>query len=315
MTSLYIDRKNVEVRLDGDAIAFYEKNVRVGTVPIAPLKRIIFHGSNTIETSLLGKLGAKGIGVIILSGRKSLPTLLMPCPHNDASRRVIQYQYSLDKTFCLGFSKGIVLKKAQEQINLLKKLLNDRSYPIHGVVKAIKHMEQGLNQIQDADSIDSLRGYEGHIANEYFSGLIHLVPASLNFTGRNRRPPRDPLNAIFSLGYTLLYSEAALTLYASGLDPYIGFYHDLNFGRQSLACDVMEPIRPIFDEFALKLFHEKILRSESFSSTEQGCFLGKAGRSKFYIAYEAEAEKFRKLLAEHIAEMIQIFRKTNEVTS
>jgi len=120
----------------------------------------------------------------------------------------------------------------------------------------------------------------------------------LNFHGRNRQPPRDPVNAVLSLTYTLLHAEAVLALYGTGLDPFIGFYHALNFGRESLACDLMEALRPQADRFVLALFRQETLTSDDFSKTDGACLLGKAGRSRYYAAYESQAESFRRQLSE-----------------
>ncbi|MDR2503674.1 MAG: CRISPR-associated endonuclease Cas1, partial [Deltaproteobacteria bacterium] len=94
MSSLYVDRRGVELRLDGGAIAFYENSERVGTVPLAPLERIFLRGDVILRSSLLGKLGEKNIGLITLSGRRADPTLMLARPHNDAARRVAQYHLS-----------------------------------------------------------------------------------------------------------------------------------------------------------------------------------------------------------------------------
>ncbi len=146
-------------------------------------------------------------------------------------------------------------------------------------------------------------GVEGAAAAAYFEGLAAIAPPRLKFSQRNRRPPRDPLNALLSLGYTLLHSEAVLALYGAGLDPFIGFYHQLDFGRESLACDVVEPLRVEIDQFALDLFRRETLRVEDFSTTESGCLLGKNGRAKFYAAWETLAEKLRKKLSEQVDDM------------
>ncbi len=309
MSSLYVDRKNVELRLSGEAIVFYENETRIGSVPIAPIDRVIFYGNNKVDTSLLGKLGEKGIGVVVLSGRKAQPTMLMAKPHNDAARRVKQYQFSLKEDFCLAFTRSIIDKKVGNQLAVLQQIAKEHLFPVFELNKAIEHIKKSQVQINSLQTIDSLRGLEGHIASEYFSGLGAVLPNSLNFVGRNRRPPRDPFNAVLSLGYTLLHSEAVVAVYASGLDPYVGFYHKLDFGRESLACDVIEPIRPLFDYFARQLFKNQVLRPEHFSTTEEGCFMGKVARSKFYEAYDVEAERFRKELNDLIADLSRNFRQ------
>jgi hypothetical protein len=108
---------------------------------------------------------------------------------------------------------------------------------------------------------------------------------------------------MLSLGYTLLHAEAVLALYGAGLDPFIGFYHALDFGRESLACDLVEPLRVEVDRHALMLFRSEKLRPEDFSTTESGCLLGKAGRARFYGEWEPLAARLRKLLAESVADV------------
>ena len=108
---------------------------------------------------------------------------------------------------------------------------------------------------------------------------------------------------MLSLGYTLLHAEAVLALYGAGLDPFIGFDHALDFGRESLACDLVEPLRVEVDQHALMLFRSEKLRPEDFSSTQSGCLLGKAGRARFYAEWEALAARLRKLLAESVSDV------------
>ena len=100
-----------------------------------------------------------------------------------------------------------------------------------------------------------------------------------------------------------MHAEAALALYGAGLDPFIGFYHCLDFGRESLACDVMEALRPQADRFALMLFREGTLASGDFTNTESGCLLGKAGRGRYYAAYETRAENFRRELEQTVRDI------------
>ena len=143
-----------------------------------------------------------------------------------------------------------------------------------------------LHRVNGAEEIERIRGIEGAMANDYFQTLATFLPPSLNFSGRNKRPPKDPYNVILSLGYTLLHAEWVRQSYLMGLDPYIGFFHQPTIGRESLACDLMEPLRPHYDAFALKLFKEQILRVDHFTYKANACLLGKAGRLKFYEAFE-----------------------------
>lgn len=304
MTSLYVDRRGIELEVDGEALVFRENGLRTGTVPMAPLSRVFLRGDVRLQSSVLGKLGERGIGVIVLSGRKAEPTMLLARPHNDAARRVAQYQLSGDTAFCLAFARALVLDKASAQrayALTLREIALEHRYELTLVLRTL---DQILLRIMQMPTIAALRGIEGAASAAHFKGIAAIAAPRLNFTQRNRRPPRDPLNAVLSLGYTLLHTEAVLALYGAGLDPFIGFYHQLDFGRESLACDLVEPIRVEVDSFALQLFRKEILRPEFFSTSENGCFMNKSGRAAFYGEWESLAERLRKILADQTAKLM-----------
>lgn len=304
MSSLYIDKKGIELEADGEALVFRENGVRIGTVPLAPLSRVFLRGDVRLQSSLLGKLGERGIGVIILSGRKAEPTLLMARPHNDAAKRLAQYQASQDTQFCLEFARNVVNKKIASQNAYLSKRREQDFQHRYELTLALRKLETAAIELKQKSSIAALRGAEGAAAAGYFQGIAAIAPPRLKFHQRNRRPPRDPLNAMMSLGYTLLHSEAVLSLYGAGLDPFIGFYHQIDFGRESLACDIVEPLRVEIDKFCLEQFKQETIRVEDFTNTESGCILGKNGRSKFYVAWEGMLEKIRKQLDIEITNLI-----------
>ena len=296
MSSLYIDRKDVEIRSDGGAIVFYENNERIGTVPTAPIDRIIIKGNATITTKVLGEIGKNGIGIIILSGYQNTPSLFFPAPHNDVTRRISQCVLSQDREFCRLFSVALVREKIEKQAELLDYVFQD--HPQAGIEfnRRRDWVHQDANRVFDKISLDELRGIEGHAAAAYFQALSCVLKDSLNFTGRNKRPPTDPFNAVLSLTYTLFIAESALAIYGAGLDPFVGFLHAADFARYSFACDLVEPFRATADKFAMQLFKEYTLRPEDFSTTEKGCLMGKAARTRFYPAYEKAAASWRPLI-------------------
>ena len=303
MTSLYVDRRGVTLKADGEALVFYEGGERVGTVPLSPLSRVFLRGDVTLSSSLLGKLGERGIGVVVLSGRKAEPTMLLGRPHNDAARRVAQYRDSRDTEFCLRFARTVVAAKLRSQSAFLAERRDEEPRSRYLLTLCLRRLEAALAAVDQQASIASLRGLEGAGAAAYFEGYADLLPERLKFSVRNRRPPKDPVNAALSLGYTLLHAEAVLALYSSGFDPFIGFYHALDFGRESLACDVVESLRVEVDRHLLGLFRAETLRAEDFSKLDGGCWLGKAGRARFYAEWEPLAERLRKRLAESIADL------------
>lgn len=293
MSSLFVDRRNVHLELESGAIVFRENDERIGTVPIAPLTRVFLRGEVHLSASLLGKLGEHGVGVVVLSGRQGNPSLLLARAHNDAVRRVEQVRKSMDAGFCLDFSRTLIETKISRQIEWFDDLRDVDMQARYALTHAMNLLKDHSSRVGKAQNLSSLRGIEGSAAHVYFDGLKAVVPDSLHFRSRNRRPPRDPFNALLSLTYTLAHAETAIALHGAGLDPYVGFYHQLDFGRESLASDLLECVRPLADRFCLRLFRNQTLTADHFRTSDSGCLLGKAGRSHFYMAYEEYSEVLR----------------------
>ncbi len=312
MTSLFIDRRGVELELDGEAIVFREGGQRIGTVPVAPLTRVFLRGDVRLSAALLGKLGEAGIGVVVLSGRRGKPSLLLARPHNDAARRVAQIKRSLDDGLSLAIARELIERKIARQIEWFDELRAADMNARYELTRAAKMLDEHRVKISEQQSAATLRGLEGSAAARYFDGLKAVVPESLKFSARNRRPPKDPFNAVLSLTYTLLNAELAIALYGVGFDPYVGFYHRLDFGRESLASDLLEPLRPLADRFALRLFRKQALTKDHFSNNEAGCFLGKAGRAHYYAAYEEASESLRAGVNDKVERLIECFDTTAE---
>ncbi len=286
MSTLYIDRKNVELRLDGKTIACYENNERTGTIPLTLLERIVLKGDVTLHANLLGKLGENGTGIVCLSGRKNEVSLMVPRPHHDAERRITQYHLSTNPAHCTAFAQQIIDMKISRQVNLLDEMRQRHPESRYKLTFCIRHLDNALLALRKQPDIPAIRGIEGNAAAHYFAGLAAILPERLHFSGRNRRPPKDPFNAAISLGYTLLFSKTVIALYSAGLDPFVGFYHALDFGRESLACDLVEPFRAEIDRFVLNLFSQETLRPEDFKVVDDACLMNKTARIAFYRQYE-----------------------------
>jgi CRISPR-associated protein Cas1 len=140
--------------------------------------------------------------------------------------------------------------------------------------------------------MDSLLGIEGQAARfyfEHFNGCLKASDATgcFDFEGRNRRPPRDPVNALLSLAYAMLAKDLAVVANAVGFDPMYGFFHQPRFGRPALALDLMEEFRPLIaDSTVLFLINNKVVRPEDFIIHNGSCALTDGGRAKFFTAYE-----------------------------
>jgi CRISPR-associated protein Cas1 len=195
----------------------------------------------------------------------------------------------------LALARRLIAGKLAAQIRLLgtaQAQRPDARKPLHDGINSIRCL---LPKLAAADR-DALLGLEGAGAAAHYAALTALFPPSLNFAGRNRRPPRDPVNACLSLGYTLLHFEAVRAAYGAGLDPLLGFYHEPAYGRESLACDLIEPLRPRLDGWVWGLFRERRLRAEDFVADKGACLLAKGGRQTFYAGYEYWVPPLRRYL-------------------
>jgi len=290
MGILYIDRKNLEIKIIGNALKFYINGRQEGSVPLSPLDKVVIIGNLKFETSVLHKLAQKNISVIFLSGRRlTFRCALHGRLHNNGLLRLKQYEKS-QSLFALFFAIELIKNKLQKQVILLSELRTSCTNHSFKIKSSISSIEEIIKKLDKQDNIDSLRGLEGGAANRYFKALSFVLPNSLNFKGRVKRPPGDPVNALLSLGYTMLHFEMVREIEVIGLDPVIGFYHCFEYGRESLACDLVEPFRPDIDRFVLNIFREKIFKKNDFFESNEngskGYYLKKNKRKQYFDKYE-----------------------------
>jgi CRISP-associated protein Cas1 len=297
MGTLYIDRKNVELRRDGACMSLYEQGERSGSIPFSQLERVVIFSHAILDTGVLGALAEHGVSLVTLSARRPERTAqLFGRTHNAAVRRIAQYRLCLDADWRARWSAILVKRKLQGQRALLVKAMAVRPDVRYALFAAIEQINERIASLACQSGRDSIRGVEGAGASAYFKGYCALFATELDFTGRNRRPPKDPVNSCLSLAYTLAHADAVIACHAAGLDPLIGFYHDLSFARESLACDLVEPLRPRVDAWVWDLFRNRTLRSDHFTLDKGACLLGKAGRQHFFTAWEGYVPQLRRRL-------------------
>jgi CRISPR-associated protein Cas1 len=163
--------------------------------------------------------------------------------------------------------------------------------------EALSSINNALFELEKADSLASLLGYEGLIARFYFKEFASLLKGgkyttSWDFEARNRRPPKDPVNAMLSFAYSLLAKECACALFAEGLDPYWGFYHQPRHGRPALALDIMEPLRPLVaDSAVITAINTSMVRDSDFEINPSGCAMSDRARKALLKAYEGRLDQ------------------------
>jgi len=174
-------------------------------------------------------------------------------------------QYTLldDPRFGIALARSIVAGKLSNMVTLLMRIKRSRKIPKAGAIA--REIQDLMPKLAVADSIDSVRGYEGRGSALYFKGFRYGFVEDMGFSKRVRRPPTDPVNSVLSLTYTFLMNRVYSAVRVAGLDPYPGFLHSVDYGRYSLVLDLMEEFRTIIaDILTLSLFNLKILQKEDF---------------------------------------------------
>lgn len=296
MSTLYLDRQDLQVSLQGRHLRLRVPPAASSTVPLTALQRMIVLGRVELDSSVLGALAEAGVAVVFVGGRSLRRRgLLLGAGGQDASRRLDQYRASINPQARASIARSLLLGKLTAQTQGVAEMLLTRPDQRMVLTKrqaSIQRITQTLNSAESG----GLLGLEGAAARAWYEALAAVLPDALDFSGRNRRPPRDPFNSVLSLAYTLIHSDAVAIAWSVGLDPMIGFLHEPLHGRESLACDLIEPLRPRIDLALWRVMAVRQLRLEHFSNGENGCYLTKTGRSHFYPLWESLAPPWRRYL-------------------
>ena len=313
MSTLYIDRKDIELRYSGGVIEVHEPGGRRGSIPLAGLERVILHGPVKLSTSVIGALVKGGASVGLVGGRRS--RYLATCVgglHNDVQRRLGQFDAFRCEATRQQWAQEIVRAKLAAQLRLLRKALAARPDQRHALFRGSRRIEDALERLTSATqpfALPTLLGIEGAAAAAYFAAYASLFPPSLGFRARRHRPPPDPVNACLSFAYTLLHYEAVSVAYEVGLDPLLGLYHEPSFGRASFAADAIEPFRPHVDAWVWDLFRKRVFTDRGFRAEGRAVLLGKQARARFYQHFNPLCDALRRLLRRQVQGAAREFQR------
>lgn len=293
--TVYVDRKFIKLTSEKKQLIFHTEAGQVSSLPFRLIDRLIIQGHCLIDTYLLGKLSENNITTVLFSNlRAQQMAVINGLRHNDASIHIKQYRFHQNNALTLKASKQLIKAKIVRQYRLLKQL--QERYPQHRKIffDSLNSLSLQRQSVDTASDKAQLLGIEGYAARQYFSAFTRVFSEQLNFNSRQKRPPRDPVNAMLSLSYTIFSARCTQALNCVGLDPYLGFYHQISYSRQSLSMDMIEPWRPLIDRFVYTLFNDKIIQADFFEHQGMACLLNKAGRSLFYPAFEHQMKTWQK---------------------
>lgn len=311
MPPLYITEQNSIIRKTSDRL-IVEKNKEVLLeVPCLKVDTVLIYGNVQVTTQALAEMLDHGIELAILSLSGQLRGQLTPPKAKNMPLRMRQYEVSQSEDFCLRMAREFVRAKIENQAAVLRRLRNH--HPEAVPKTAFETLDRLAAGTETMAPLDALLGLEGSAAADYFGALGAVVPPAFGFDGRNRRPPRDPFNALLSFGYVLVGNELQSLLDGMGFDPYLGFYHQVHYGRPSLALDLLEELRaPLVDRFALALLNRRVFQMSDFTDEpERGVRLHREALKRFFPLYEKELTSPLQIEGESLS-FRQIFRRQAE---
>ena len=266
MNSLYVIEPGSFMKIRGETLRIEKDGTLIQEIPAAHLKRLTLAGRCSMTGAVLDFLIERRIETVFmtLSGRFRARLLLDAPGH--VRLRQLQYNKLSDPKFCKSTASIIVRNKIGNQRALLmKRGGGKRNSRIAKLCVQLKALEKRAGI---PGELNELRGIEGIASRTFYQGYATLIKnPSFSFTGRNRRPPKDPVNALLSFVYTLFTNEVSNAIKASGLDPYLGALHEPASGRPSLACDMVEEWRALAESFVLTIINKRMVVPEDFIKT------------------------------------------------
>lgn len=263
MDSLYVLESGSYIRKEGESLRIVRDGVVVDTIPAANLSRLTLAGRSSISGAVLDFLIQKRIDTVFmtLDGRFRARLLLDEAGH--VGLRQQQYLRLAEPAYSLKTASSIVGEKLENQARLLFRRAGQ--FNISELRNAAVQIKALKERVKKVENLDELRGVEGY-GSRLFYGVFGLLIRNdkFSFSGRNRRPPRDPVNGMLSFVYTLFTNEVLNGLKSCGLDPYLGSLHEIASGRPSLACDLVEEWRVVAERLVLALINRKVVSPEDF---------------------------------------------------
>lgn len=276
MNTLYVTTQGIYLHREGETLVAEREQKVVMRLPIHTLQSVVCFGNVLASPFLLGLCAERGVHVSFLTENGRPLALVDGGRSGNVLLRVAQVRAADDLARSSGISRNMVIGKVLNARTVLQRRLRD-----HGTDEvcenAVVRLANVVQRLRRADTTDEVRGLEGEAAAYYFGVFNSLLVAQTEdfcIHDRNRRPPRDPMNALLSFLYVLLANDCVGALKSVGLDFQIGFLHALRPGRASLALDLMEEFRAFFaDRLALSLVNRGQVRRKDFVFSESGAVM------------------------------------------
>lgn len=292
LNTLYITRPECYLHKERETVVIKQGDDKLGQFPMLALQNILCFGQVNVSPALMAACIEAGVGLSFFTEFGKFQAQVVGAPKGNVFLRRTQYRWADDEEKSVSVARLMIAAKVGNCRAVLM-----REQRNHGandaLAQAAQTMAALLESIRHARSVPQLMGLEGEAASVYFGVFSSLLRAQgFEFSGRVRRPPADPVNALLSFAYVLLASECASALAGVGLDPYVGFLHQDRPGRKSLALDLMEELRaPLADRFVLTLINRGQMKPDDFLLEASGAVRLKDDARKVLLTAYQERKK------------------------
>jgi CRISPR-associated protein Cas1 len=287
---LYLNSQGLSVGKSGFVLKVKEKDKVVQEVRINEICQLNLFGNIQLTTQAIQALCEEEVPIAYFSMGGWFYGVTQGLGVRNIYLRREQFRLADVQGFCLRLARALVAGKIRNQRTLLQR--NHVEPP----ASALAQMKCAIDDAECAVSQEELLGIEGNAARVYFQQFAGMIKPddpfgesefNFDFTNRNRRPPRDPVNALLSLAYSVLAKDLTIVCHAVGFDPFLGFYHQPRYGRAALALDLMEPFRPLIaDSAVLSAINTRMVTPSDFVKAGNSVSLTPSGRKAFFRAFE-----------------------------
>ncbi len=325
MSYLYVCEQGASIGLADNRFQVKYRDGMVKSIPAETLEVIEVFGKVQITTQCIEECLKRGVNILYYSTNGAYYGRLISTNHVNVQRQRLQAERTKDLDFRIAFSKRLIDAKIRNQIVVMRRYARHGNY---NVERSVVEMQNMYKKLENAKSIEQVMGYEGTAAKTYFRELGRMIDPQFAFSGRTRRPPKDPFNSLISLGYSIILNEFYGKIEGKGLNPYFGVMHSDHEKHPTLASDLMEEWRAVLiDSLALSMLNgHELCKDDFYTETEQpGVFLEKDGFKKYiqklenkfrtetrYLSYIDYSVSFRRAMDLQINQFVKVL-ETNDV--
>jgi CRISPR-associated protein Cas1 len=280
---VYVTKNGCYIGKKGDELDITYEGKSLARAKIMETSQVLIFGYSQISTQALSELSRKNIPVCYFSSGGWFKSILTGMSHKNVLLRIKQFEIYENQTKSIEIARKMISGKIRNCRTMLRRNSITKNKTV------LSKLSEIVNSCETAMDFQSLLGFEGMAARIYFQHFKDMFKNEMQFEfeERNRRPPKDPVNALLSYLYAVLTSNVMVTCLSVGFDPYLGFLHRPKYGKPALALDLIEEFRPIIcDSVVIGMINTGEISSKDFLSVGPTCAISSIGKKKLINAYE-----------------------------